>query len=56
MAEGEHKRVILASDGLWDVVSEREAVAVARDNPTVDQVRPRARDQHEIALLFVPNA
>jgi len=34
----EHQRVVIASDGLWDVVSEAEAMQIARDTPSVDQV------------------
>jgi len=35
---GEHKRILIASDGLWDVCGAEFATVCARDNATVDQV------------------
>jgi hypothetical protein len=38
VSAGEHKRVVLATDGLWDIMSHQEVMAVARDTPSVDEV------------------
>lgn len=50
VAAGEHKRVILASDGLWDVISPEDAVIIARDSPSVDAAAEllmrRAKDEY----------
>ena len=38
VSAGEHKRVVLATDGLWDIMSHQEVMAVARDTPSIDEV------------------